>query len=427
MVLNRPTALNDSFHCIWAAISSCERPHAVGSKRYRATLNGVQGDMHICIVTEDFLPNIGGMSQHVYEIGRCFVQMDHKVTIVNQVREPRPETVEDFAGMRVIRSSYVSINSRARLIPYSVKLRRLILREHERSPIDVIHWHDLQAGTAIKYLPLNCRKVFTNHSSAFLMRRSNPLYRCYYRFSLMHADHFIAPSQELADENEKMLSRPTTFIPNGYDPDRFYPLAENHLRNELGIPETDRVLLVPRRLAPKNGVFVLAQALPRILESHSNARIVITGGGFPEERTRIENCLRAQDCLDRVRFLDGVENQRMPEHYNIADLVIMPSFLEAVSLSALESMGCGKCVVASDVGGLSQLFAGNRWGQLVSPGQPVALADAINDLLSDDARRNELSDAARKHVQANYTWESVARKTLTVFEGNAIPSQQMAA
>ena len=372
--------------------------------------------MHICIVTEDFLPNIGGMSQHVYEIAKCFVRSGLSVTIVNQVMEARPEEVEDFEGMRVVRSSYVSSSSKTSIIPYTMKLRRLILREHERMPIDVIHWHDLRAGLAVKYLPVKCRTVFTNHSSAFLMRQSSRLYRSYYRFSLRHADGLIAPSQELADATEALLSRHTTYIPNGYDPERFHPLPAGNLRGQLGIPDTDRVLLVPRRLAPKNGVYVLAQALPQILDVHPAARVVVTGGGFPEERARIEEFATEHQCLGRILFLDGVDNKYMPQHYNMADLVIMPSFLEAVSLSALEAMGCGKCVVASDVGGLSQLFAGDHWGKLVPAGEPDALAAAINELLSDDQKRDSLASAARQHVLSRYTWEQIANQTLAVYE-----------
>ncbi len=372
--------------------------------------------MHICIVTEDFLPNIGGMSQHVYEIARCFVHEGHDVTIVNQVMEARPEEIEDFEGIRVIRSSFASSIPKLRLIPYSLKLRRLILQEHERLPIDVIHWHDLRAGFAIKSLSLKCPTIFTNHSSAFLMGLSSGFFKIYYRLSLRHADRLIAPSQELADKTEKILSKSVTFIPNGFDPERFHPMETKSLRADLGIAENEQVLLVPRRLAPKNGVYVLAQALPEILAAHPDARVVITGGGFPDERARIEKFAGEHNCLDRILFMDGVDNREMPQFYNMADLVIMPSFMEAVSLSALEAMACEKCVVSSDVGGLSQLFAGERWGKLVPAGEPAALAGAINELLSNPQKRSELAAAAREHVLANYTWEQIAARTLATFE-----------
>ncbi len=103
-------------------------------------------------------------------------------------------------------------------------------------------------------------------------------------------------------------------------------------------------------------------------------------------------------------------------YYNIADLVIMPSFMEAVSLSALESMGCEKCVVASDVGGLSQLFAGDQWGKLVPPGEPKLLANAVNDLLNDDELRAKLASSAREHVLKNYAWSHIAMQTFAVYE-----------
>lgn len=371
--------------------------------------------MHVCMVTEDFLPNIGGMSQHVYEIGRCLARAQHRVTVVNQVMTPRSEAVEDFEGMTVIRTSFSWSLPKARMVPYTLKLRKTILDVHARSPIDVIHWHDLRAGLAAKFLGIPCTKVFTNHSSSFLMGMKSRLFRSYYRYSFGHAHRVIAPSQELADVTEQLLDKPAVYVPNGFDPSRFYPADASDLRSELGILPHEQVLLVPRRLAPKNGVYVLAQALPGILGSHPGARVVVTGGGFDDERRRIEQHAKEHGCLDRILFMGGVDNQLMPQYYNMADLVIMPSFLEAVSLSALEAMACGKCVVASDVGGLSQLFRGGDWGRLVPSGEPNALAQAVIELLSDEAARQRIAHAARDHVLSRYTWEQVAAQTLAVY------------
>lgn len=371
--------------------------------------------LHLCLVTEDYLPNIGGMSQHVYELARCFKALGHDVTIINQVLADGVERDETDQGLRILRRFYRGRLPKLRIIPYSLKLRQTILQEHRRNPIDVLHWHDLRAGFATTHLPQSIKTVFTNHSSSFLMGMNSRLSRAYYRLSLNHANVLLAPSQELADVTDKLLQRKTVYIPNGFDPERFYPTDSGDLRRSLKIEHDDFVLLVPRRLAPKNGVYVLAQALPEILARHPNALVVVTGGGFPDERAKIEAFAGQHHCLDRIRFLDGVENTKMPAHYNMADIVVMPSFLEAVSLAALEAMACEKCVVASDVGGLSQLFHGELWGRLVPAGEPQRLASAICTLLDDNALRRQLAVAAREHVLEHYTWASIARRTLAAY------------
>ena len=378
--------------------------------------------MHICVVTEDFLPNIGGMSQHVFEIGRCMVQMGHTVTVVNQLLGSHEEKTEDYDGMRVVRRQFDWPVRKIRIVPYSIKLRREIMRQHAREPIDIVHWHDLRAGTAVKYLRLKCPTVFTNHSSAFLLGMNRTLDRQYFRFSLAHADRFIAPSQELADETFRQIGCKAVYIPNGYDPERYFPFNSDDLRQEVGIAENDKVLLVPRRLAPKNGVLVLAKALPSILSRHPETLMLVTGGGFPEERERIEEVAKQHDCLSRIKFMDGVDNALMPRYYNLADLVIMPSFMEAVSLSAIEAMACGKCVIASDVGGLSQLFANPSHGRLVPSGQPGLLSEAIVELIDDSDRRKQIGKDAQEHVFQNYTWRRAAESTLAVYRGELAPN-----
>jgi glycosyltransferase involved in cell wall biosynthesis len=372
--------------------------------------------MKICLVTEDFLPNIGGMSQHVYEIARCLLEMGNQVTIINLVLGNREEKVEFIEGIRVVRASFDSRIRKIRILPYSIKLRKLIHAENHLSPIDVIHWHDLRAGLAIKYASLPAKKVFTNHSSSFLLGLSSRGFRAYYRYTLAHADVLLAPSGELKQRTEEVVGKPTVYIPNGFDPSRFYPQDATDLRRRLGLEPNTNVLLVPRRLAPKNGVFDLAVAFPDILRSHPNTRIVITGGGFPDERARIEAALLAGGCLDKVLFMDGIDNREMPKYYSMADLIVIPSLMEAVSLAALESMATQKCVVASDVGGLSQIFSGLAIGRLVPPADPLRLGREIVSLLSDALLRDQLAKNARQHVLENYTWKTVAEMTIAQYK-----------
>jgi glycosyltransferase involved in cell wall biosynthesis len=369
--------------------------------------------MNICIVTEDFLPNIGGMSQHVYEIARCLVALGHNVTIINLVIGDREEKVEFVDGMRVVRASFNSQLRKLRIIPYSKKLRTLILNENRRLPIDVIHWHDLRAGLAIKFATLSAKKIFTNHSSSFLLGLSSKLFCAYYRYTLAHADVILAPSKELKDRTEEIVGKPTVYIPNGFDPARFYPQNASALRRTLGLDADAKVLLVPRRLAPKNGIYHLAVAFPKVLHCHPNSRLVITGGGFPDERKRIESELRSKACLDKVYFMDGIDNHDMPQFYNLAELVVIPSLMEAVSLAALEAMATEKCVVASDVGGLTQIFADQEVGFLVPPADPDKLAEAIIHLLNDSEMRERYACLAREHVLKKYTWETVTEMTLS--------------
>ena len=104
----------------------------------------------------------------------------------------------------------------------------------------------------------------------------------------------------------------------------------------------------------------------------------------------------------------------MPRLVPSADVVVIPSFYEAVSLAALEALSCGVPVVASDVGGLPYVINSNN-GILVPPGNPAALADALSQLLANETSRLEKGHNGRQMVLEKFTWDKVAKDTATFY------------
>jgi glycosyltransferase involved in cell wall biosynthesis len=107
----------------------------------------------------------------------------------------------------------------------------------------------------------------------------------------------------------------------------------------------------------------------------------------------------------------------MPAVNAMADLVVIPSLMEAVSLSALEAMASGKPVIATEVGGLPEIIKDEVTGLLVPPRDPTALADAIVRLHSDYSLRNSLASQGRALAVERYSWDFIAKKTLTFYRG----------
>jgi glycosyltransferase involved in cell wall biosynthesis len=194
-------------------------------------------------------------------------------------------------------------------------------------------------------------------------------------------------------------------IPNGVDPGLFHPdIEENALLEGSGMVQMVRetqgnrkhfTILFAKGLSPKNGAEVLQEAMP-IVRSH------------------VQN-------VDLFMATGQVPHSEMPNLIRSADLVVIPSVPvagveEATSILALEAMASGKCVIASDIGGLREIIDPNNTGILVSPGDPEALADEIIAALQDDERRTMIGVLARKAVLRDYTWERAATATIKVYE-----------
>lgn len=106
----------------------------------------------------------------------------------------------------------------------------------------------------------------------------------------------------------------------------------------------------------------------------------------------------------------------MCDYDQIADIVVLPSLLEATSLSGLEAMSCGKPLVGSDVGGIPEIIEDGKTGILVHKENPKEIAEAINELLSDEDLAENFGKQARRKAAEEYSWKIVAQKTETIYK-----------
>ena len=370
--------------------------------------------MRIALVTADFYPNVGGVAAHVVELGRALVQNGHDVHVLTLPLGDQREPVSNFHGMTVHRP----------WIPkskpfYSWLMSRWIRNFTATTPLDVIHVHGLRPVEATVGLPIPV--VFTNHTSGFLQRiergekERNKLAR-----RMAHLDHVLAPSQELVDATLRVgYGGPTQFIANGVDVDRFCPNEDTEarakLRNAWNCSPEDVVVLLARRLVEKNGVVVFAQAATE-LNTQAGVRIVFAGDG--PEREKVERILAEGSMLEHCVFLGNVPNTDMPSIYRAADISVLPSFMEATSITGLESMASGLPLVGTRVGGIPTLIDEECTGILVEPGQPIELAMAIGQLIDDEARRQTMGVSGRQKAINEFSWKHIAEKTAEVYRSH---------
>jgi glycosyltransferase involved in cell wall biosynthesis len=123
------------------------------------------------------------------------------------------------------------------------------------------------------------------------------------------------------------------------------------------------------------------------------------------------------DAPANVRFVPRyVPDAELPAYFRRADLVVLPHRTVDVSGVQFAALAFGKPMVLSDVGGFRELVEDHGAGRLVAPGDARALREAIAELLADSGAREELARRARAAAQGPYSWDSVARRTLAVYE-----------
>src|ERR687896_700819 len=127
--------------------------------------------------------------------------------------------------------------------------------------------------------------------------------------------------------------------------------------------------------------------------------------------------LKALGAPAGVRFVPRyVSDAELPAFFRRADLLVLPHRTVDVSGVLFAGLAFGKPMVLSDVGGFRELVEDHDAGRLVPPGDSGALAEAIGALLADPAERERLAERARVAAAGPYSWDTVAERTLRVYE-----------
>jgi len=149
---------------------------------------------------------------------------------------------------------------------------------------------------------------------------------------------------------------------------------------------------------------LLASALARIADP--SWQLLIVGGGEAQAQVR---AAFAGFASDRVVFAGTLAPDRLPELYAGADIFAWPSVGEAYGMALLEAQASGLPAVAGAYGGVGQLIADGRTGFLTPPGDVVAFAAALAELIAQPARRAAMATAARARVLAGHDIVAASR------------------
>jgi D-inositol-3-phosphate glycosyltransferase len=199
------------------------------------------------------------------------------------------------------------------------------------------------------------------------------------------------------------------------------PRRTAELRNRLGL-DGHRVLLFAGRLEPLKGADTLLSAVAQLCREPRFDDVVTLvigddsgdGAAAGGERRRLEMVAGDQGLSSRVRFLGAVDHEELADYYDLADVFVMPSRTETFGLVALEAQAVGTPVVASAVGGLTEVIEDGLTGILVGARQPDAFAAAIRTLLDDPDLRERMGEAARRRA-SSFTWERASERLAAIY------------
>jgi glycosyltransferase involved in cell wall biosynthesis len=209
---------------------------------------------------------------------------------------------------------------------------------------------------------------------------------------------------------EKLPPEKVVHVPNAVvlPPTR----AENRIREELGIPSPSPVVVSVSVLRPQKALDVLINAAARVHDAVPEARFLIVGEG-PERETL--NRLVRELGLEEAVILTGHRTD-VGDVLAASDVVASSSAYEGSPLALIESLGAGKPVVATRVGGVPEIVRDGIEGFLVSPGRPEALAEKLVALLRDPELRARMGAAGRDRHRTEFDMPVMVRRLENLYE-----------
>jgi len=354
--------------------------------------------MRILVQSIYFPPRAGGIENHVFYLSRELVRRGHRVEVITGKTEADSPLRETIEGIDVVRQRTLGRN----LLGWTtLALTSLPLFLERSRTADVLHAHTFQSviGPRIAARLHDKPLVVTIHSSHFLRLVRKPGWRQGLGFLLRGADRVLTTSEELA-EGCRRAHRGVNVRPivNGIDTNLFAP-RDPVLPRRGG----EKLLVATRRLVEKNGVEFLIRAMPMIL-AEENVRLFLIGDG--PLRRDLEALAGDLGVSERTVFLGTIPNARIPGFLASADVVVIPSLIEATSISALEAMACEVPVAASRTGGLPEIITEDT-GVLFERGNPADLARTVVALLRNEERA-EMGRRGRRRVVADWSVQRMA-------------------
>ncbi|MBI3175019.1 MAG: glycosyltransferase [Chloroflexi bacterium] len=386
--------------------------------------------MKIALLSEKYTPDLGGLAISVGRLGHLLADAGHDV----RVFAPTPSTAiradpgllpserrtHTHGGVRVTR-----FGAHKRVDDTLVDWFELIVEEHRREPFDLLQGYFLpQAGFVTVYAGkyLNLPSVVSIRGNDIERAAFDPSRFSHVMYALQNADVVTTNASELTRKATAFVDREIVLIPNGVDTQHFKPLERNEaLAEALGVENGkwkvagSTVLGFVGELREKKGLRALLDAYAQINKIHPTTLLIVGEIRAGEDRQLFDE-FRSTNPDSHIIVTGYVAHEDLPAYYALMDVFVHPSLRDGMPNAVLEAMACGKTVIATAVGGVTNVIQDGVNGMLVPVHEAGRLEAAITEALAQPKKRDQLGRSARETVLRQFTLEKELQANLAIYQ-----------
>jgi glycosyltransferase involved in cell wall biosynthesis len=363
--------------------------------------------MHIGIDARLPYYRTGGISTYILRLVQALERIDtqNRYTIFQSRKMHERLAPARFDGAKL----WTPAHHRLERIALSVELARFNL--------DVLHSPDfIPPLRGARHHVITVHDLSFLHYPQYLTADSRRYYNDQIAAATRHADHMLTISESSKRDMVQMLAvqpeKITVHLPGVEE--RFKPLPPEtlaHYRQQLDLP--DHYILFVGTFEPRKNIAGLLEAYEALLQPLPGAPPLVLAGNrgwlFDETMQRIEQ----MNLGERTLWRENVPQDALPALYNLACVLVVPSFYEGFGLTALEAMACGTVPIVSNRSSLPEVVG--EVGLQIDPDDPATLTNALHRALTDSAWL-EANRTLGLQRAGTFTWENTAQIALSVYE-----------
>ncbi len=369
--------------------------------------------LHVATIIHGYFPRVGGAETQLRALVPHLREQGIEMTILTRrydLELPAYQIIDESAVYRLPATGHKVVASLSFTIAAFFRLLRLRPQ--------LVHAHEFISPATVALLGerfLSIPMVVTSHRSGEIgdvqkMKRklTGPI-----RLKALkkRVSKFVVISDEISDEligigvdEDRLIN-----ITNGVDTERFSPpsIGEKLARREqLGFSPDAQIAIFTGRLVPEKRLDLLISVWEKLRETNPNAELLILGAGAEEEH------LKAM-AGEGVHFM-GSTNDVLP-FLQMADIFVLPSIAEGLSVALLEAMSCELTPLLTDVGGAREVVHHQENGWIIPPDDGEALLKGLLALFGDEKMLVERGQAARQRVISTFSIQIAAKKLANLY------------
>ncbi len=361
----------------------------------------------------------------VYEAALAIQRQGFEIKVIT-IHSPGTLKHETWEGIDIYRTKYLpeswellkseggglpevwkhNRKARIQIIPFMIAFMFDVLI-HTRD-CDLLHanWTLSGAMAYMNYLLFKIPYLVTIQGSDIYKAVKLPFVTTITRIALTKAKKVLVLSQALATQ-VNLIGVPFSnikIIPNGVDTNRFTPLPYEKREN---------IILFVGSLIERKGIKYLIKAFTTVTHLFPEMKLIIIGEGVL--RIECEGLVQSLGIIENVKFVGAQSQEQVAESMRKAKIFVLPSIEEGLGVVLLEALSSGTPIVASDVGGISDVVT-DRVGILVPPGDIGQLEEAILSMLNLEPNKwYEFHNNARIMATEIYDWGQIAQKIVELY------------